>query len=405
MKIANLGAHISERTKSLSKTGLTLLAAGSIGMLSSTAAQAQVSAVNPDWVPICEGLDVGLVLDTSGSIDGAEFGQLIDSLELFLDVYSDNTNRIAVSTFDTLGSLEQGYVPMTPANNQNLLNQLMAQGTGGCTNYESGFRTLLHHLDGDANTTHQQNGIPGTVNAEYPDILIFFTDGQPNTRMANGATSSNGTGVEGGQQCNLNSQTAANAVIDEANVFKNNGSHILSVVLDPNGNNFIDFVEDEITGPNATEWDGSTIDFGSGDYQSPPDFSKVFNQIADICTSDLEVEKSVSDTSPSAGDTITYTVTLTNQGPAPATNVTLEDIQGSSLGVPFNINGPGDAQLTQNGNDLEWFIPSINAARTLTFTYEVVVGYPTGAANEYRCLLYTSPSPRDKRQSRMPSSA
>ena len=31
--------------------------------------------------------------------------------------------------------------------------------------------------------------------------------------------------------------------------------------------------------------------------------------------------------------------------------------------------------------------------------------YPSAPVGEYTCLLYTSPSPRDKRQSRMPSSA
>ena len=34
----------------------------------------------------------------------------------------------------------------------------------------------------------------------------------------------------------------------------------------------------------------------------------------------------------------------------------------------------------------------------------VIVEIPKGSMNKY-CLLYTSPSPRDKRQSRMPSSA
>ena len=35
----------------------------------------------------------------------------------------------------------------------------------------------------------------------------------------------------------------------------------------------------------------------------------------------------------------------------------------------------------------------------------VVVGVGVGGAGVRGCLLYTSPSPRDKRQSRMPSSA
>ena len=34
-----------------------------------------------------------------------------------------------------------------------------------------------------------------------------------------------------------------------------------------------------------------------------------------------------------------------------------------------------------------------------------VIGFPHGGQATSTCLLYTSPSPRDKRQSRMPSSA
>ena len=35
----------------------------------------------------------------------------------------------------------------------------------------------------------------------------------------------------------------------------------------------------------------------------------------------------------------------------------------------------------------------------------VIAGIVTGVLHVWACLLYTSPSPRDKRQSRMPSSA
>ena len=34
-----------------------------------------------------------------------------------------------------------------------------------------------------------------------------------------------------------------------------------------------------------------------------------------------------------------------------------------------------------------------------------IAGFETPSAGSLHCLLYTSPSPRDKRQSRMPSSA
>src|SRR5262249_1053609 len=41
---------------------------------------------------------------------------------------------------------------------------------------------------------------------------------------------------------------------------------------------------------------------------------------------DLQVSKTVSDPTPNVGQTITYTVTVTNSGPDAATNVTLQDI-------------------------------------------------------------------------------
>ena len=38
-------------------------------------------------------------------------------------------------------------------------------------------------------------------------------------------------------------------------------------------------------------------------------------------------------------------------------------------------------------------------------TYELLVGSYTAGTSEGICLLYTSPSPRDRQKSRMPSSA
>ena len=65
------------------------------------------------------------------------------------------------------------------------------------------------------------------------------------------------------------------------------------------------------------------------------------------------------------GDIVTFLITVTNDGAALATGVSLTDL------LP-----PG---LTATGNN--------------------------GIISQGVCLLYTSPSPRDKRQSRMPSSA
>ena len=43
--------------------------------------------------------------------------------------------------------------------------------------------------------------------------------------------------------------------------------------------------------------------------------------------------------------------------------------------------------------------------RGITITSAATTCFWSGMEQQYPCLLYTSPSPRDKRQSRMPSSA
>ena len=46
-----------------------------------------------------------------------------------------------------------------------------------------------------------------------------------------------------------------------------------------------------------------------------------------------------------------------------------------------------------------------NENSDIDFIVSILLDDPIEYAEKYFCLLYTSPSPRDKRQSRMPSSA
>ena len=78
-------------------------------------------------------------------------------------------------------------------------------------------------------------------------------------------------------------------------------------------------------------------------------------------------------------------------------------------------------QVTAHANMGAWlsnfstYIPTLSGSRTLTTNYDIqaaslrVIGVMTNtpAVDAYRgaCLLYTSPSPRDAHESRMPSSA
>ena len=56
---------------------------------------------------------------------------------------------------------------------------------------------------------------------------------------------------------------------------------------------------------------------------------------------DLELEKTVSDSSPNVGDVVTYTITVDNLGPDAATNVAVEDIIPNGLSNISNISNGG----------------------------------------------------------------
>ena len=78
-------------------------------------------------------------------------------------------------------------------------------------------------------------------------------------------------------------------------------------------------------------------------------------------------------TTVSIGDTLTYTITVTNTGNLDQTNVVVSD--------PMLVNN------------------------STTTCASVPVGGTCTLTGDYVCLLYTSPSPRDRTRSRMPSSA
>ena len=65
------------------------------------------------------------------------------------------------------------------------------------------------------------------------------------------------------------------------------------------------------------------------------------------------------------------------------------------------------------GSGPKWVWAPVEALSAISLVSQYLVGvkaiqgwlFPAGCYGPHPCLLYTSPSPRDKRQSRMPSSA
>ncbi|MDO6760812.1 gliding motility-associated C-terminal domain-containing protein [Tamlana sp. 2_MG-2023] len=118
----------------------------------------------------------------------------------------------------------------------------------------------------------------------------------------------------------------------------------------------------------------NTDDYGDGIADDDEDTESITIQQAD-----LSLVKSVNNTNPNVGDTVVYTIIVTNSGPNIATGVAVEDILPAGLTLTAVYNGG-----TQNANTANWtglIIGANNGSRVLT--YEATVNMPTGTIGEY----------------------
>jgi uncharacterized repeat protein (TIGR01451 family) len=94
---------------------------------------------------------------------------------------------------------------------------------------------------------------------------------------------------------------------------------------------------------------------------------------------DLAVAKTVSDATPNVGETVTFTVTLTNNGPDPATNVTVQDLLPA--GLTFDSATPSEGAY--NSTTGAWTVGTVNPGpfQTQTLTITATVTSPNPATN------------------------
>uniref|UniRef100_UPI0012DD9113 DUF11 domain-containing protein n=1 Tax=Aquimarina latercula TaxID=987 RepID=UPI0012DD9113 len=96
--------------------------------------------------------------------------------------------------------------------------------------------------------------------------------------------------------------------------------------------------------------------------------------------SDLSISKVVSDPTPNVGDTVTFTITLSNAGSDAATNVSVADV------VPGGYSGISNIVpvIVPAGNILTWTGLAVPVGTdTVTLSFDAVVDAPTGAVDEY----------------------
>src|SRR5262249_1579003 len=92
---------------------------------------------------------------------------------------------------------------------------------------------------------------------------------------------------------------------------------------------------------------------------------------------DLLITKTINNPTPNVGDIITFTITLTNQGPGTATNVTVADLLPSGLGFV-------SATVSQGGYDSAgglWTVGSVGAGAAPTLQIRATVVSPAPQTN------------------------
>ena len=126
----------------------------------------------------------------------------------------------------------------------------------------------------------------------------------------------------------------------------------------------------------------STPNNDDGDQSEDDEDNAIVNPNSTICdveSADLSLSKTVDNATPNIGETVTFSLTISNAGPDTATNVGVSDIVPVGYTNIGNVSNGG----VVNGNNVSWSIASVasGASVQVSFTAEVVA--PTGVANEY----------------------
>ncbi|MDJ0924047.1 MAG: SdrD B-like domain-containing protein [Acidimicrobiia bacterium] len=94
-------------------------------------------------------------------------------------------------------------------------------------------------------------------------------------------------------------------------------------------------------------------------------------------SSDLSLNKVVSGTTPNVGDTVTFTITVTNAGPDHATGVAVEDVVPAGYSTVGNISAGGSLV----GSTVAWSGLAVPAGGSTVLTFDVVVEAPPADHN------------------------
>ena len=134
---------------------------GTVDYIQVTVTYLEVAA-NPTLSNSC-GLDITLVIDSSGSIDSTELTQMKNALKAFVDAFIPGTpTEFSVVNFDDTATILQAFT----GNATLVKNAISAPLSGGSTNWKDALVKAHSTFSGDR--------------ADHLDLVVFASDGNPN---------------------------------------------------------------------------------------------------------------------------------------------------------------------------------------------------------------------------------
>jgi len=184
---------------------------------------------NPDFESSCQSGNIAVVLDSSGSINNTEAEITRDSVKALLDELGslgDGVTNVGIVEFAQIGKRQFDFTPVT---------------TGPTGSIATLFSNYLDNVYPERSavftSTNWEAGLQQANNTlSAADVLIFFTDGNPNTVIDNNT----GNPVFTGES----SLRSLNEAIPWANLIKSRGTHIYAFGIDrASQSNFFDITD------------------------------------------------------------------------------------------------------------------------------------------------------------------
>ena len=308
----------------------------------------QRDVANPDLNPECP-LRAVLILDESGSINASEQANVRIGAQAFVNALTVSSfiggePELAVIEFDTDATIVLG-------GGYNVVDQ------GGT--FAADFQNYLTTMYGGGSLTNWFDAlVKANSLSTAPDLVIFFTDGDPSP------------GLDGGIA----------AAIDQANTLKGKNAHIYVVGVGVNSNmTFIENIESISGGDQDIEAGGDNPPgepfFEEADYIIDEDFEnleEIFEDIPkQVCNTKLQITKKISDNQFCPPDQAVFTITVTDVVDGiPAADVKVTDIINN--GYTY-VSDDGGAATTFALGTLVWDIGTIADGGSATLQITVLV--------------------------------